>query len=99
MRPETPEQILHDLADLLRDFNGREYSGPIGPHTLFFGDLGMVSIDAVVLAETLEQGYGRKFPFNDFLADLGRRGVEDLEVGELARFLSRHLGAGGGGPP
>ena len=64
--------------------------------TLFFGDLGMVSIDAVMLAETLEQRYGRKFPSPEFLAELGRRGAQDLEVGELVQFLSGHLGEGTG---
>jgi acyl carrier protein len=90
MSVPTPEQILADLAGILRQFNGREYSGPLGPDTLFFADLGMASIDAVVLAETLDQHYGRKFPFQQFLAELGREGARDLELGRLAAFLHRH---------
>jgi acyl carrier protein len=89
--PTTREQILNDLTRILRNFNGREYSGPLGPQTLFFSDLGMVSIDAIVLAETLEKHYGRKFPFQQFLAAVGQHGVRDIEVGELAAFLHRHL--------
>jgi acyl carrier protein len=92
----TPEQLLSDLAEVLGNWEGREYSGVIGPRTLFFGDLGMVSIDAVVLAETLEKRYGRKFPFNQLLAGLARRGVEDIEVGELVRFLHEQLNAPAG---
>jgi acyl carrier protein len=91
MSTRSPEQILADLAGILRNFNGREYSGPIGPQTLFFGDLGLVSIDAIVLAETLEQHYGKKLPFNEFLAAVGREGVRDIEVGELVHFLHQQL--------
>jgi acyl carrier protein len=83
----TREQILDDLRGILRHWNGREYDGPIDRQTRFFADLGMVSIDAVVLAETLEQRYGRPFPFNRLLAELGERGAQDIEVGELVDFL------------
>jgi hypothetical protein len=91
MNPAVYERVLEDLAGLLRNFNGREYYDPIGPQTLFFADLGMMSIDAVVLAETLERRYGRRFPFPQFLAGLAARGAEDMEVGELARFLAENL--------
>jgi acyl carrier protein len=91
MNPPAYEEVMEHLAGLLRDFNGREYSGEIGAQTLFFADLGMMSIDAVVLAETLEQQYGRRFPFPQFLAGLAARGAEDMPVGELAEFLWSHL--------
>jgi acyl carrier protein len=93
MRGRTPQQILDDLAGILHDFHGREYSGPIGRQTRFFGDLGLASIDAVVLAEALERLYGEKLPFGQLLADLGRRQAEDLELGELVDFLHTHLNA------
>ena len=89
--PRTADEVLTDLAGIVRDFNRREYSAYIGPHTLFFGDLGMVSIDAVVLAETLEGFYNQTFPFNEFLAEVGQREARDLELGELAAFLHKHL--------
>jgi acyl carrier protein len=91
MTARIPEMILDDLAGLLRDFDGREYSGPIDRTTRFFGDLGLASIDAVVLGEKLERLYGRRLPFHQLLADLGRRGAEDLELGELVDFLHAHL--------
>jgi acyl carrier protein len=87
----TKEQIMNDVAGILRNFNGREYSGDIDSNTLFFGDLGLASIDAVVLGETLEEHYGRKLPFHLFMADLGRRAVRDITLGELAAFLHQHL--------
>jgi len=91
MSVQTQEQILGDLAAILRDFHGREYSGVIGPKTLFFGELGMVSIDAVLLAEALERHYQRSFPFSRFLAEISQDGIRDMEVGELTAFLEREL--------
>ena len=100
MTARTPEQIVQDLGNLLRDFNGKEYSGEIGAKTLFFGDLGMVSIDAVILAETLERLYNRPFPFGQFLSSVGRQGMRDIEVGELAAFLHAQMaGSGIGSAP
>jgi acyl carrier protein len=90
MTPRSWEQVLQDLANLLRDFNGKEYSGEIGAKTLFFSDLGMVSIDAVILAETLERVYNRSFPFSEFLSEVGRGG-RDIKLGELAAFLHGHM--------
>ncbi len=92
LRPEP--DIMADLARLLSDFQGREYSGPIGPETRFFADLGLASIDAVVLGEALQAHYGRALPFGELLADLGRRADRDLCIGELAAFLHRHLSEG-----
>jgi acyl carrier protein len=92
----TTADVFADLAAVLRDWDGREYSGALTPATRFFADLGMASIDAVVLAETLQRHYGRKLPFNAFLAELGRRGATDLSVGELVEFLHRSLNAGEG---
>jgi acyl carrier protein len=91
MSPRTPEQIVIDLRNLLCNFNGKEYSGAIGPKTLFFADLGLASIDAVVLAETLQRFYQRSFPFGEFLAEVGRDGLRDIELGELAGFLHRQM--------
>jgi acyl carrier protein len=87
MMPPTQDKILHDLRDLLRDFNGKEYSGDIGLETWLFADLGFVSIDAVILAETLERLYDRQFPFSQFIADLSRERVRDIRLGRLVGFL------------
>jgi acyl carrier protein len=96
MSVRSCEQIVQDLADLLHEFNGKEYSGNIGAKTLFFGDLGMVSIDAVILAEMLEHFYNRSFPFSQFLSAIGRQGMRDIEIGELAMFLHAKMSSSGG---
>ncbi|MBX6314735.1 MAG: acyl carrier protein [Isosphaeraceae bacterium] len=87
----TEAAILADLARLLANFQGREYSGPINAQTRFFADLGLASIDAVVLGEALQAHYGRPLPFGELMAELGRREDRDLTIGELAAFLARHL--------
>ncbi len=87
----SPVAILADLAEILSEFQGREYSGPITPETRFFDDLGLASIDAVVLGEQLQEHYGQSLPFADLLAELGRREDRDLSVGELVVFLQKNL--------
>jgi acyl carrier protein len=91
MNDDSPDAFLDVLGELLRDFHGREYSGQIDRETRFFADLGLASIDAVVLGEALESRFGRKLPFGELMAELGQRTDRDLEIGELADFLRRHL--------
>jgi acyl carrier protein len=91
MTPATQSDILADLARVFADFEGREYSGPIVASTRFFADLGLASIDAVVLGETLQERYDRPLPFGELMADLGRREDRDLTLGELAAFLAKSL--------
>jgi acyl carrier protein len=91
MSQRTLEQVLADLEGILRNFGGREYSGKITPQTMFSRDLGMASIDALVLGETIEEHYHQKLPFGHFLAELGKQGARDIEIGVLAEFLKKHL--------
>jgi acyl carrier protein len=86
----SSEQIVADLADVLcRTFPDRDYSGPVGASTRVLGDLGLASIDVVVLAERLEQFYGRRLSFGPFLASLRDRGADDLALDDLVEFLRR----------
>lgn len=87
----TSARILGDLEEILRDFHGREYSGAFGLETRFFADLGLASIDAVVLGEMLEGRYGQRLPFGDLMATLGSREDRDLKIGEFVEFLETHL--------
>ena len=64
---------------------------PIEPETRFFADLGLASIDAVVLGEAIQHHFGRPVPFDRLLAELGRRDQRDLAISELVAFLQRHL--------
>lgn len=86
----SEHEYLQALQVILANFQGREYSDPIDRHTLFFEHLGMTSIDAVVLGETLQTQFAREYPFAEFLAELGARNAQDLSVGELVDFLMKH---------
>ena len=65
--------ILADLRHVLREALGVDPLTPIEPETRFFADLGLASIDAVVLGEALQHHFGRPVPFDELMADLGRR--------------------------
>ncbi len=84
-------EILTDLRCVFRESLGVDPLTPIEPATRFFADLGLASIDAVVLGEAIQQRSGRPVPFDQLLADLGRRDQRDLEIRELITFLQRHL--------
>jgi acyl carrier protein len=86
------ESILEDVLGLLnrlaRDW---EYSGEISPETFLFADLGFESIDAVVLSSFIQEHYQRKFPFPQLLAEIGKREVKDIRIGELVEFVHAHM--------
>lgn len=84
-------EILRDVRAILAEQMGVAPSAAIDEDTRFFADLGLASIDAVVLGEALQQYYGRPLPFNDLMADIGRRTDRDLAIGELVAFLQAHL--------
>lgn len=89
--PWTEDDILADVARILADFQGREYLGTIDRETRFFADLGLASIDAVVLGEMLQEHYNRPLPFGDLMAEMGRREDRDLSIGQLTSFLVQNL--------
>jgi acyl carrier protein len=86
---------MADVLSLLSQLAGDwEYSGEISPETFLFADLGFESIDAVVLASHVQDHYQRQLPFPELLAELGRREVKDISVGELVEFIHSHLSVG-----
>ncbi len=83
--------ILDDLRCVFRESLGVDPVIPIEPATRFFADLGLASIDAVVLGEAIQQRSGRRVPFDQLLAELGRRDQRDLQISELIAFLQPYL--------
>jgi len=91
MTMPTRADLLRDVAGILVDHLGVAPSTPIDEHTRFFADLGLASIDAVVFSEAVQQHYRRELPFQDLMAEIGRRTERDLSIGELVAFLGEHL--------
>ena len=91
----TDDAIYCDLRTVMeRTFPDRDYPDDVGPATTLFGDLGLASIDLVVLAEKLEAHYGRRLPFGAFLTGLRNRNATDVSLGELVAFLIASLTEG-----
>ena len=87
----STDELLVALAEVVRRaFPDRDFPEPVELSTRVFGDLGLASIEIVVLAERLDAHFGRRLPFGTFLKGLRDRGAEDLEVGELVTFLQQH---------
>jgi acyl carrier protein len=80
--------ILSDVAAILAKHLGVPPSTAIDEDTRFFADLGLASIDAVVVSEAIRDHYGRPLPFDRLMAEIGRRAVRDLSIGELVTFIS-----------
>jgi acyl carrier protein len=89
----TPDpMVLAGILDLLDDLAGDwEYDGEIGPDTRFIADLGLESLEIVVLGTMIQERYGR-LPFAEYLDELGQRAVEerDVSVAEVAVFVCEH---------
>ena len=84
-------EILDVVSTVLERDLGVQSSSAIDEHTRFFADLGLASIDAIVLGERLQEHYGRPLPFNELMAEIGRRTQRDLSIGELVAFLAANL--------
>jgi acyl carrier protein len=96
----TEPQVLAHVLELMTQLAGDwEYSGVLTPETRLLGDLGLESLDLVVLGTSLQESYGR-LPFSEFLAEIGQRPPEerDVSVRELVEFVCRHGNGATGGP-
>ena len=87
-----PDRVLADLAAVVRwAFPDRDFPVVVTADTRVLADLGLASIDVVVLAEQLGAFYGKRLPFGTFLKELRDRGADDIQLGELVRFLQAHV--------
>ncbi len=88
----TTDELLTALAHVVQTaFPDRDFPDAVEGTTRVFADLGLASIEIVVLAEKLDTHFGKRLPFGTFLKSLRERGVEDIEVGELVAFLQQHV--------
>jgi acyl carrier protein len=73
----TDSQIRQDILDLLSEMaDDWEYDGELTETTHLLTDLGLESLDLVVLGTSIQGRYGR-LPFAD----------RDVSVGELVAFV------------
>lgn len=87
----TSEELIAELDQVVRTtFPDRDFPDP-EPGTRVFADLGLASIELVVLAERLDAHFGRRLPFGTFLKGLRDRGSDDIALGELVTFLQQHV--------
>src|SRR5271167_3975305 len=89
---EIDPQVLEGILAVLREAQGDwEFDGEIGADTRFVADLGLESLEIVVLSTMVQQQYGR-LPFPQFFDEIGQRPVEerDVSVVELATFVCEH---------
>jgi acyl carrier protein len=84
-------EVFRDTVAILEDQLGVASPTSITEGTRFFADLGLASIDAVVLSEAIQKHYGRHLPFNELMAEIGRRTDRDMSIGELVSFVSSNL--------
>jgi acyl carrier protein len=89
---ELDQQVLGDVLELINELAGDwEFEGEITPETRFLGDLGLESLDLVVLGTMIQHRYGQ-LPFAEYYAEVGQRPVEerDVSVSELVAFISEN---------
>jgi acyl carrier protein len=101
MTPHTPvtadeETVLADLTEMLARLMEDEYGlddVEIGPHTTFNRDLELESIDLVTLAGMLQERYGDRVNFAEFLAGMEFDEIIELTVGRLVEYVVTGLNA------
>lgn len=89
---ELDRAVLGTMLELLNELKGDwEYSGDIGPDTHFIADLGLESLEIVVLSTMIQEKYGR-LPFPQYFDEIGQRPVaeRDVTVAELVSFVCEH---------
>jgi acyl carrier protein len=88
----TYEEVMVDVLGLLRKLAGDwEYSGEMTPQTRFFSDMGLASLDVVILGTAVQEHYGQVLPFVELFTEVGQREIPDLPVGEWVAFIHRQL--------
>lgn len=88
-KQEVTDAVLGLLRKLAEDW---DHDDEIGTGTWLVRDLGMESIDVVVLGTTLQEHFQTNLPFAEYLADVGQRPVKDIQVEELIGFVHQHVG-------
>jgi acyl carrier protein len=84
--------VLHEVLELIDEVSGDwEFEGSVTADTRFLADLGLESLDLVVLGTMIQHRYGQ-LPFAEYYAEVGQRPVEerDVSVSDLVAFICEH---------
>lgn len=92
VKAEPVSDTLRNLDEIVRDLKDGKVPAVIDRQTMLFADLNLESIDLVMLNELIEQKYQTRFPFQDFMAELGRQNQRDISLGQFVDFIDEHLG-------
>jgi hypothetical protein len=92
MMQHTREDVLGVVVQLVQRLSADwEDGGDVGEGTRLLGNMNWRSLDVVVLANDLQDHYGRAFPFSELFAEIGKREERDILIGELTDFVWEHL--------
>ncbi|MGH9225132.1 MAG: acyl carrier protein [Acidimicrobiales bacterium] len=92
-------QVSADVLELVNELAGDwEYDQAVTADTRFLGDLGLESLDLVVIGTMVQQKYG-KLPFSEWLAEIGQRPIDqrDVTVGDLVSYICANRPGNGAG--
>ncbi len=87
------QEVLDTVRKILKEVVGDdiEMLGPIEMNTSFNNDLELESIELVALAEKLQQLYGEKVNFVDWMSKKSLDEMIGLTVGDLVTFIASSL--------
>ncbi len=88
-RSEILEYLMRTMRDLTQDW---DYAEPVSAESLLFTEVGLESLDAVILGTAIQEHYQTPMPFAELLAEIGEQ-QRDLTINELVDFVDLHLGA------
>jgi acyl carrier protein len=94
--PATEHTVLAEITSMLTALLEDEYGVDdveIGMTTTFNRDLELESIDLVTLAGLLQERYGTKVNFAEFLAGMEFDEIIELTVGRLVEYVVQSLKA------
>ena len=86
-RQEILDYLLRTMQDLTQDW---DYAEPVSAESLLFTEVGLESLDAVILGTAIQEHYQTPMRFAELLAEIGQQ-QRDLSIDELTDFVNTHL--------
>jgi acyl carrier protein len=89
----SQQSVLRTVADLIAEVVGEEllFDTAITMETSFSDDLELESIEFVALSERLQEHYGERVDFVDWISEMEVAEIIALRVGQLVEHIIRCL--------